>query len=139
MIPVIAGTMDDTEAPGFRFDPLSGEPLCQQWGSGGPGPSLILVTALRAIEGMCFVVQLRSGAPIGLWIVRGWWPYKDSQRQSIERLRLVVAGMPIMLAPQSTFPGLYGLNGRKHTRRVVHPARPAGPVSEGAGQAGAEW
>jgi len=35
--------------------------------------------------------------------------------------------------------GLHGLRGSKHNRRVVHPARPAGAVSEAAGQAGAEW
>lgn len=34
---------------------------------------------------------------------------------------------------------LNGQLGRKHNRRMVHPVRPARPVIEGPGQAGAEW
>lgn len=45
----------------------------------------------------------------------------------------------VLTAPRASVVSLNGLLGRVHTRRVVHPARPAGPVSEGSGQAGVEW
>ena len=44
-----------------------------------------------------------------------------------------------LTAPRASVVGLNGLLGRVHIRRVVHPARPAWPVIEGPGQAGAEW
>ena len=43
------------------------------------------------------------------------------------------------IAPRASVMGLHGPLGRVHNRRVVHPARPAWPVREGPGQAGAEW
>jgi hypothetical protein len=49
----------------------------------------------------------------------------------------LVGVMPI--APRASVVGLHGPLGRKHNRRVVHPARPGQPVREGLPQAGAEW
>lgn len=47
MHPVIAGTMEDTEALGFRFDPLSGD-RCASSGERRPRAFVHLVTAPRA-------------------------------------------------------------------------------------------